>query len=201
VRRAQIRRHVPTAACFVVPNISRLSDYRQARRLSRTDWTQIRTRERIAIFVPGDSSPQEARDCLHEELAQALGPLNDLYRIADSVFNDDNIHAVLTGFDMLILRAYYAPELSSGMTRADVAARLPAILGRLNPQGDRIASRDQDTHTTRLDPGHPDRARPGTRPPPDAPRRRARCASRVRRASPITAAASAIRARQAGAGR
>lgn len=143
VRRARIRRHVPTAACFVVPNISRLSDYRQVRRLGRTDWTQIRTRERIAIFVPGDSSPQEARDCLHEELAQALGPLNDLYRIADSVFNDDNIHAVLTGFDMLILRAYYAPELSSGMTRAEVAARLPAILGRLNPQGDRIASRDQ----------------------------------------------------------
>jgi len=34
-------------------------------------------------------SPQEVRDCLHEELAQALGPLNDLYRLPDSVFNDD----------------------------------------------------------------------------------------------------------------
>ena len=143
VRRARIRRHVPTAACFVVPNISRLAEYRQARRLGRTDWTRLETRERIAIFVPSDSSPQETRDCLHEELAQALGPLNDLYRIADTVFNDDNMHAVLTGFDMLVLRAYYAPELSSGMTRAEVAARLPAILHRLNPQGDRIASLDQ----------------------------------------------------------
>ncbi len=140
---ARIRRHVPTAACFVVPNISRLADYRAARRLGRTDWTQIKRRDQIAIFVPGDASPQEARDCLQEELAQALGPLNDLYRLADSVFNDDNMHSVLTGFDMLILRAYYAPELSPGMTRAEVAARLPAILSRLNPQGDRIASRDR----------------------------------------------------------
>ena len=28
------------------------------------------------VFVPADASPQELRDCLHEELAQALGPLN-----------------------------------------------------------------------------------------------------------------------------
>jgi len=138
---ARIRRHVPTAACFVVPNIARLSDYRLARRQGRTDWTRITTRKRAAIFVPMDSSPQESRDCLHEELAQALGPLNDLYSLVDSVFNDDNMHGVLTGFDMLILRAYYAPELSSGMTRSQVAARLPAILARLNPQGARIAPR------------------------------------------------------------
>jgi len=36
---------------------------------------------------------------------------------------------------MLILRAYYAPELRSGMTRAQVAARLPDLLSRLNPAG------------------------------------------------------------------
>ena len=42
---------------------------------------------------------------------------------------------MLTGFDMLILRAYYAPELRSGMSRGEVAARLPAILARLNPRG------------------------------------------------------------------
>jgi hypothetical protein len=75
------------------------------------------------------------RDCLHEEIAQALGPVNDLYRLSDSVFNDDNFHTVLTGFDMLILRAYYAPELRSGMTRAQVGGQLPALLARLNPAG------------------------------------------------------------------
>ena len=50
----------------------------------------------MAVFLPGDVSPQEIRDCLHEELAQALGPVNDLYRLTDSVFNDDNFNTVLT---------------------------------------------------------------------------------------------------------
>jgi hypothetical protein len=38
------------------------------------------------------------------------------------VFNDDNIHAVLTSFDMLILRTYYDPALRNGMTRGQAAA-------------------------------------------------------------------------------
>ncbi|MGI3165614.1 DUF2927 domain-containing protein [Pseudooceanicola sp. 200-1SW] len=131
----RIRRELPAAACFVVPGISRLSEYRNARRSDRTDWTRLKEREQIAIFVPSDAAPQEMRDCLHEELAQSLGPLNDLYRLADSTFNDDNIQSVLTGYDMMILRITYAPELHSGMTRKAVAARLPGVLARLNPNG------------------------------------------------------------------
>lgn len=141
VPRAEIRRHLPKAACFVVPNISRLSQYRSARHSRATNWSLLKTRKKLAIFLPSDAAPQEVRDCLHEELAQALGPLNDLYRLSDSVFNDDNVHTVLTGFDMLILRAYYAPELRSGMTRAQVSSRLPAILSRLNPRGDALPPR------------------------------------------------------------
>ena len=49
--------------------------------------------------------------------------------------NDDNIHTVLTGFDMLILRTYYAPELANGMIRTQVATHLPGILTRMNPSG------------------------------------------------------------------
>jgi hypothetical protein len=141
VSRAEIRSHLPQAACFVVPNISRLSEFRLARRSPRTDWARLTTRERMAIFVPNDASPQEVRDCLHEELAQALGPLNDLYRLPQSVFNDDNVHAVLTGYDMMILRATYAPELRSGMTRAQVEARLPSLLARINPVGQSLSPR------------------------------------------------------------
>ena len=140
VSRKEIRRHLPQAACFVVPNISSLSQYRAARRSSRTSWAALKQRERLAIFLPHDVSPQEVRDCLHEELGQAIGPLNDLYRLSDSVFNDDNMHTVLTGFDMLILRAYYDPSLRNGMTREAVAARLPAILARINPAGERRSS-------------------------------------------------------------
>lgn len=127
--RADLRRLAPTAACFVVPGVSTLSEYRRIRGSKAVDWALVTRRTRAAIFIPSDTSPQEIRDCLHEELAQALGPLNDLYRLPDSVFNDDNFHSVLTGFDMTILRATYAPELASGMTRAEVAQRLPAVLG------------------------------------------------------------------------
>jgi len=135
VPRHRIQRLLPQAACFVVPNVSSLEEFRHNRRAPQTDWKELRSRDRLAIFVPNDVSPQELRDCLHEELAQALGPLNDLYRLPDSVFNDDNVHAVLTGFDMLILRATYDPALHTGMTRQQVADRLPAIFDRLNPRG------------------------------------------------------------------
>ena len=135
----QIRRLVPQAACFVAPRVSSWEEYRGSRRSGRVDWRTLATREQVAIFIPLDVSPQEIRDCLNEELAQALGPLNDLYRLPDSVFNDDNFHTVLTGFDMLVLRLYYAPELRSGMTRAQVAALLPGLLARMNPRGQRVA--------------------------------------------------------------
>lgn len=133
--RAELQRLVPQAACFVVPRISSWAEYKRARRSATVDWTTLQTREHAAIFLPSDVSPQEIRDCLHEELAQALGPLNDLYALPDSIFNDDNFHTVLTGFDMLILRAYYAPELANGMTEQQVAERISSVLARLNPYG------------------------------------------------------------------
>ncbi len=132
-----LQRAAPNAACFVVPRVTNFQQLRSSRNTPTIDWATVRRRERAAIFVPSDVAPQEIRDCLHEELAQALGPLNDLYRLPDSVFNDDNIHAVLTGFDMLILRTFYSPELRNGMTEIEVSARLPGILARLNQAGQR----------------------------------------------------------------
>lgn len=144
VPRKTMQSAVPRAACFVVPRLTSWDEFKIARRTPQVDWTTLTRRDRAAIFVPSDVAPQETRDCLHEEIAQALGPLNDLYRLPDSVFNDDNIHTVLTGFDMLILRAFYAPEIQNGMTRGDVAARLPALLSRLNPAGNRRQGRPQN---------------------------------------------------------
>ena len=137
VSRDAMRRAVPQAACFVVPRMSDWRSFRRDRRSGQLDWATLEVREKVAIFVPEGVAPQEMRDCLHEEVAQALGPLNDLYRLTDSVFNDDNFHTVLTGFDMLILRATYAPELRSGMSRPEVAERLPDVLDRINPAGRR----------------------------------------------------------------
>lgn len=139
VPRRVMQTAVPAAACFVVPNVSGWDDFVANRRSPLIDWTRVAQRTRVAVFVPADTTGQEIRDCLHEELAQALGPLNDLYRLPDSVFNDDNFQTTLTGFDMLILRAWHAPDLRPGMSRDEVAARLPTVMNRLNPAGRRSA--------------------------------------------------------------
>jgi hypothetical protein len=48
---------------------------------------------------------------------------------------------------MLILRAIYSDELRSGMTRAEVAKRLPSIFARINPVGNSVpATRLGKTH-------------------------------------------------------
>lgn len=137
--RRQLQASAPDAACFVAPRVSSWAEYRRAS-YATLDWGDFTHRDRVAIFIPSDTSPQEIRDCLHEELAQALGPLNDLFRLPDSVFNDDNIQTILTGFDMLMLRVTYAPELRPGMSQGAVAAALPGILARLNPAGQRPGS-------------------------------------------------------------
>ncbi|MGJ8612082.1 MAG: DUF2927 domain-containing protein, partial [Octadecabacter sp.] len=147
IPRSVLNAAVPRAACFVVPRVSSWEEFKAVRRTPTVDWTTLERRDRAAVFVPSDVAPQEIRDCLHEELAQALGPLNDLYRLSDSVFNDDNIHAVLTSFDMMILRAYYDPALQNGMSRGQVASRLGPILSRLNPAGDSRTARPQNDTT------------------------------------------------------
>ncbi len=131
----QIQRVAPAAACFVRPNVSSWKEYRSRRNDPATFWNRLSERRSMVVFLPNDVSPQEMRDCLHEEIAQGLGPVNDLFRLPMSVFNDDNFHAVLTGYDMLMLRVSYDRELKSGMSRQLVAQRLPGILARLNPRG------------------------------------------------------------------
>lgn len=137
--RRKLQARARDAACFAAPRVSSWAEYRRAG-AAQLDWTDYTDRTEAAIFIPSDTGPQETRDCLNEELAQVLGPLNDLFRLPDSVFNDDNIHGVLTGFDMLMLRATYAPDLQPGMSESAVAAVIPGILARLNPGGERPGS-------------------------------------------------------------
>lgn len=132
---ADIARIFPTAACFIVPEERSWAEFMRDRAAPQVRWSEQRTLRRAAIFLPPDTTPQDLRDCLNEEVTQALGPANDLYRLPDSIWNDDNFHGMATRFDMLMLRTLYQPELRSGMTRAEVAARLPKVLDRVNPQG------------------------------------------------------------------
>lgn len=141
ISRADLERTVPSAACFVLPVRITWAEFRADMRRRDLDWAGITSRDAATVFIPVDVSPQEIRDCLHEETAQALGPVNDLYRLDDSIFNDDNMHSVLTGFDMLMLRAAYDPRLHDGMTRDEVAAAIPGILASINPVGETYPTR------------------------------------------------------------
>lgn len=132
---AEIARIFPTAACFIVPEERSWADFMHDRATPQVRWSEQTTLRRAAIFLPPDSTPQDVRDCLNEEVTQALGPANDLYRLPDTIWNDDNFHGMATPFDMLILRTLYQPEIHSGMTRAEVGQRLGKILDRVNPQG------------------------------------------------------------------
>lgn len=129
---AALRQVYPTAACVVVPGVSSFSQFRRG---NFVRWSHQRSLEQAAIFIPDNSPPYIVRACLNEEIAQALGPVNDLYRISDTVFNDDNVYNALTRYDLLILRILYSDELHSGMSEATVRAKLPALLANANPQG------------------------------------------------------------------
>jgi len=136
---AQITRVFPTAACFIVPGETDWQGFMRRRPEERLRWPEQATLERAAIFLPLDTTPQDVRDCLNEEITQALGPADDLYRLPDSIWNDDNFHGMATPFDMVMLKTLYQPEVSSGMTREAVAAGLPALLARTNPKGRALA--------------------------------------------------------------
>lgn len=163
VRREDLDRVVPSAACFVLPKAIDWATFQNNPYQPGLDWADLTHRDAATIFIPADISPQEVRDCLHEETAQALGPVNDLFRLDDSIFNDDNMHSVLTGFDMLMLRTVYDDALADGMTREQLNAAVPQVLARLNPGGERVPARGiqpspedwRDTITVALSPGRP----------------------------------------------
>ncbi|MEM9197107.1 MAG: DUF2927 domain-containing protein [Pseudomonadota bacterium] len=141
--RARLDEVFPGAECFVSP---RKLSWRQFRVELAADrlpgWDELGELTEAAIYIPDDAGPQDVRDCLEEELAQTLGPANDLFELAQSVFNDDNVHNRLTRFDMLVLRLLYDPALRTGMPRAEAERTARRVLARLNPDGQRFAPRN-----------------------------------------------------------
>lgn len=57
--------------------------------------------------------------CIHEELAQGMGPANDSPIARPSIFNDDEEFALLTRHDELLLKILYDPRLRPGMLEAE----------------------------------------------------------------------------------
>ncbi len=129
---AALKQIYPTAACVVVPGVSSFAEV-QRRQFPR--WSRQASLTKAVVLIPDNAPPYIVRACFNEEIAQSLGPVNDLYRVSDTVFNDDNVFNTLTDYDHLILRLLYSPELHSGMGKAAVRAALPALLARENPAG------------------------------------------------------------------
>ncbi|MEM9098725.1 MAG: DUF2927 domain-containing protein [Pseudomonadota bacterium] len=87
------------------------------------------------IFIPQTAAPYRVRGCLLEEIAQALGPANDLYGLGPSIFNDDAAHLWPTKLDYLMLRTLYHPNMRTGMSRQVTESAAFRVLEEINSQG------------------------------------------------------------------
>ena len=67
--------------------------------------------------------------CMTEEILQGLGPLNDDQSLSHSVFNDSSRLARFTRHDRAIVKMLYHSDIRPGMTRAEVNAVLPGVIG------------------------------------------------------------------------
>jgi hypothetical protein len=132
----QMRRSFSTAYCLVTPGRIDFGDLiNLLARPDEIDWTLIETIKAATVFSPSDASPYQVRACLMEEVAQALGPGNDIFYLADTIFNDDGAHVRPTSFDMLALRVLYDPALRPGMTLDEAKPIVRDLLNKFHPEG------------------------------------------------------------------
>ena len=80
------------------------------------------------VILVADAGEFVFRECVYEEMLQALGPINDDDSIPWTMFND-NVHVgFFDVYDQYILNLLYHPRIRPGMTRAEVTTILPEIL-------------------------------------------------------------------------
>lgn len=96
---------------------------------------EIDRQTEMGVIIPDTIEPHKVRECLLEEITQALGPANDLYGLPSSIFNDDNAHTWPTRIDYLMLRVLYDPRLTSDLSKEDSGRIALEILSEINPQG------------------------------------------------------------------
>ncbi|MEP0467382.1 MAG: DUF2927 domain-containing protein [Roseobacter sp.] len=83
-----------------------------------------------AVAVIRAENPSLMRlSCIHEELAQGMGLVNDSRTARPSIFNDDDEFALLTDHDELLLKMLYDPRLKHGMSATE-AAPITRIIAR-----------------------------------------------------------------------
>lgn len=125
-----------SALCFFVPVDRNFEDFVAGAARGEGRWEDVKRLQSVTIFIPEFAKPRVFRSCIIEEIAQALGPGNDLYRLEDSGFNDDGAHDHLTAFDLLMLRILYSPEIRDDMSRSEATIAAEKAVRRI--QGARI---------------------------------------------------------------
>ncbi len=86
---------------------------------------------RALTVIRGELPDRLRLACIHEELAQSLGLVNDHPRARPSIFNDTEEFALLTKQDELMLKMLYDPRLRPGMTLAEARPIVEAIAAEL----------------------------------------------------------------------
>ena len=134
---AAFRARVPQHFCVVAPGQLDWDTFRtDPARYGTRAFETARSLGAMTVFIPDNAEPWLVRTCLIEEIAQGMGPANDLYGLGPSIFNDDAAHTWPTALDYLMLRVLYQPEMRTGLGRAETRTRARAVLARLNPQGE-----------------------------------------------------------------
>ena len=87
------------------------------------------------IVIKGELEGVLRSSCIHEELTQTLGLMNDDPDVRPSIFNDDQEFALLTEHDELLLRILYDRRLRAGMQADEARPLLPQIIADIRPGG------------------------------------------------------------------
>ncbi|MEX2519097.1 MAG: DUF2927 domain-containing protein [Paracoccaceae bacterium] len=85
------------------------------------------------IMIKSELGGLLRRSCIHEELAQTLGLMNDDDHVRPSIFNDDQEFALLTQHDEYLLRILYDPRLKPGMSAEVALPLVDEIIKDLRP--------------------------------------------------------------------
>ncbi|MFV0474727.1 MAG: DUF2927 domain-containing protein [Pikeienuella sp.] len=86
------------------------------------------------VLIKSELSGLLRRSCIHEELAQTLGLMNDAADVRPSIFNDDQEFALLTEHDETLLRILYDPRLRPGMTADEAMPLVREIVAEIRPE-------------------------------------------------------------------
>lgn len=115
---SQVRQIVPElnqASINILSNIPRSTHCLMLGYSASENVSEIR---RAVVVIRAEHPGILRKSCIHEELSQGLGLVNDSPEARPSIFNDDDEFALLTSHDESLLAMLYDRRLKSGITLA-----------------------------------------------------------------------------------